>query len=91
MIVVADSSPLIALGRIGQLEILHAVFGQLLVPDAVWQEVVEAAAEKPGSSDVAAASWIERRTVKDSAWVNLLTQGRRKQSFWPGKQERISF
>jgi predicted nucleic acid-binding protein len=37
MIVVADSSPLIAMGRIGQLEILHAVFGQLLVPDAVWR------------------------------------------------------
>ena len=50
MIVVADSSALIAMGRIGRLEILHAVFGQLLVPDAVWQEVVEAAAEKPGSS-----------------------------------------
>ena len=72
MIVVADSSPLIAMGRIGQLEILHAVFGQLLVPDAVWREVVEAAGDKPGSSDIAAASWIERRTVKDSAWVNLL-------------------
>jgi predicted nucleic acid-binding protein len=72
MIVVADSSPLIAMGRIGRLEILHAVFGQLLVPDAVWREVVEAAAEKPGSSDIAAASWIERRTVKDSAWVSLL-------------------
>ena len=72
MIVVADSSPLIAMGRIGQLEILHAVFGQLLVPEAVWQEVVEAAAEKPGSSEIAAAYWIERRTVKDSAWGTVL-------------------
>jgi predicted nucleic acid-binding protein len=72
MIVVADSSPLIAMGRIGQLEILHAVFGQLLLPDAVWREVVEGAADKPGSSDVASASWIERRTVNDLAWVNLL-------------------
>ncbi len=72
MIVVADSSPLIAMGRIGRLDILHTFFGQLLLPDAVWQEVVEAEREKPGSSDIAAASWIERRTVKDSAWVNLL-------------------
>ena len=60
MIVVADSSPLIAMGRIGHLEILHAVFGQLLVPDAVWREVVEAATDKPGSSDIAAASWIHQ-------------------------------
>ena len=80
MIVVADSSPLIAMGRIGQLEILHAVFGQLFVPEAVWREVVEAAPEKPGSSDIVAASWIERRTVKDSAWVNLL-----KHDLGPGR------
>ena len=40
MIVVADSSPLIAMGRIGRLEILHAVFGQLLVPDAVWHPTI---------------------------------------------------
>ena len=84
MIVVADSSPLIAMGRIGRLEILHAVFGQLLVPDAVWQEVVEAASGKPGSSEIAAASWIERRTVSDSALVNLL-----KHDLGPGEAEAI--
>ena len=84
MIVVADSSPLIAMGRIGQLEILHALFGQLLVPDAVWKEVVEAATDKPGSSDIARAPWIERRTVNDSAWVNLL-----KHDLGPGEAEAI--
>ena len=84
MIVVADSSPLIAMGRIGQLEILHAVLGQLLVPEAVWQEVVEAASHKPGSSEIAAVSWIERRTVNDSALVNLL-----KHDLGPGEAEAI--
>ena len=84
MIVVADSSPLIAMGRIGQLEILHAVLGQLLVPDAVWQEVVAAASRKPGSSEIAGASWIERRTVSDSALVNLL-----KHDLGPGEAEAI--
>ena len=71
-------------GGIGRLEIPHAVFGQLLVPDAVWQEVVEAAGEKPGSSDIAAASWIERRTVKDAGWVSLL-----KHDLGPGEAEAI--
>ena len=84
MIVVADSSPLIAMGRIGRLEILHALFAELLVPNAVWQEVVEAAADKPGSVDIAAAPWIERRTVKDSTWVNLL-----KHDLGPGEAEAI--
>ncbi len=84
MIVVADSSPLIAMGRIGQLEILHAVLGTLLIPDAVWQEVVAAASGKPGSSEIAAAAWIERRTVSDSALVNLL-----KHDLGPGEAEAI--
>jgi len=72
MIVVADASPLIALARIGRLDLLVAVFGQLLVPDAVWREVVDAGAGKTGATDVADADWIERRSVSDSALVNLL-------------------
>ena len=72
MIVVADASPLIALARVGRVELLRSVFGQLLVPDAVWREVVEAGVEKAGTVDVAAANWIERRTVLDLSLVNLL-------------------
>ena len=34
MIVVADASPLIALARIGRLEMLHDVFGSICLPDA---------------------------------------------------------
>ena len=34
MLVVADSSPLIALCRIGRLELLHELFGQLMLPEA---------------------------------------------------------
>ena len=67
MIVVADASPLIAMARIGKLDLLRAVFGQLLVPDAVWREVVEAGVEKAGTTDVVAANWIERRSILDSA------------------------
>ena len=58
MIVVADASPLIALARVGRVELLRSVFGQLLVPDAVWREVVEAGVEKAGTVDVAAPYWI---------------------------------
>ena len=74
MLVVADSSPLIALCRIGKLELLHEVFGQLLIPDAVWQEVVASYPEKSGASVIASASWLERRSVQDLMLVNLLRQ-----------------
>ena len=72
MIVVADSSPLIALARVRRLDLLRSLFGQLLVPDAVWREVVEDGADRLGATDVAEATWIERRTIVDSSLVNLL-------------------
>jgi predicted nucleic acid-binding protein len=46
MIVVSDASPLIALGRIGRLDLLREIFGTLVLPEAVWTEVVEAGTEK---------------------------------------------
>ena len=48
MIIVSDASPLIALGRIGKLDLLREIFGSLILPDAVWKEVVDSGTfEKP--------------------------------------------
>jgi predicted nucleic acid-binding protein len=74
MIVVADSSPLIALCRIGRLDLLHDLFGKLIIPDAVWQEVVTSHPGKAGVTEVLAATWIEQQTVKDRPLVHLLRQ-----------------
>jgi uncharacterized protein len=38
-LVVSDSSPLIALSQIGQLKLLHDLFGEVVVPEAVAGEV----------------------------------------------------
>jgi hypothetical protein len=72
MIVVSDASPLIALGRIGRLDLLREIFGSLVIPDAVWKEVVEAGIDKEGSVNVAEAAWISRQSVLDYSLVNLL-------------------
>lgn len=74
MIVVADSSPIIALCRIGRLELLHDLFGQLIIPDAVWKEVIDSHPEKMGVREVMASTWIERRSVSDMPLVKLLRQ-----------------
>ncbi len=42
MIVVADTSPLITLARIGRLELLRTMFGKPLLTEAVCLEVVAA-------------------------------------------------
>lgn len=67
MIVVSDAGPLIYLGAVQQLELLHVLFDAVLVPEAVWREVVELGAGRPGSAETAAASWIEVRAADDQA------------------------
>ena len=74
MILVADSSPLIALARIGRLELLNSLFGKLLLPNGVWRELVATNIPRAGADEIAAAEWIERRAVSDCDWVNLLRQ-----------------
>jgi predicted nucleic acid-binding protein len=60
-IIIADSSPLIALARIGQLELLRRMARRIIVPRAVHAEVTAAKADAPGAADVAAQSWLEVR------------------------------
>ncbi len=72
MIVVADASPLIALARIGRLELLQTMFLKLLLPEAVWREVVAAGLDRPGAGTIIQADWIEHRKVADVGLAELL-------------------
>lgn len=65
--IVADSGPLIAFARIGRLDLLETLFRRVLIPDAVFHEVVVAGRGRPGSQNVAASSWLERRPLTDRA------------------------
>jgi predicted nucleic acid-binding protein len=57
--IVADASVLIAFSTIRQLPLLAERFPQgILIPQAVWREVVEQGGDRPGAQDVAAAPWI---------------------------------
>lgn len=59
MIVVSDASPLIYLARIGELDLLQKLYGELHIPVAVWQEVVVAGAGQPGADAVRVADWVK--------------------------------
>lgn len=71
--IVADSSALVLLARIGQLETLKALAGRVVVPTAVWEEVVVARADAPGAREVAAQTWIEVRLVDAAVVAPLLS------------------
>lgn len=74
MKVVSDASPLVNLARIGQLALLPQLFGRVLIPDAVWQEVVEDGRGQPGADEIRIATWIERMTVSNRQLVHSLRQ-----------------
>lgn len=72
---VADSSTLISLAVIGRLELLREFHGKILVPPAVWREVVLEGRGKPGAAEVEEAEqagWIEVVSPENRDLVKLL-------------------
>jgi predicted nucleic acid-binding protein len=61
--VVSNSSPLITLARIGQLQLLADFYGRVVVPTEVHEEVVVAGRGLPGADEVRKARWIEVQAV----------------------------
>ena len=84
MLVVADSSPLIGLCRIGMLHLLRETFKHVTVPEAVWREITSDDASKVGVQMLLEAPWIERRSVTDVRLVHLL-----RKDLGPGESEAI--
>ena len=77
MNVVSNASPLINLARIGELGMLRALYDQVLIPEAVWQEVVVDGSGQAGATDVQHASWIVRHRVANRSLVRALAQNSR--------------
>ena len=67
MIVVSDSSPLIALARIGRLDLLTKLYRRILIPPEVHHEVTVMGRGLPGAEQVRSASWIEVSSQRSPA------------------------
>ena len=59
MTVVADSSPLIILAKLGCFDLLKRLLPHLYISREVHHEVVVSGGGLPGASEVALAEWIE--------------------------------
>ena len=66
MIVVADTSPLLALSKVGQAEILRQLFGHVIIPPAVQAEMVRCMPELPG--------WVRVQPVKNAQEARRMAQ-----------------
>ena len=58
--VIANTTPLIALANIGQLEILHKIYGTITVPKAVFDEIIL----EPAKHMVGSANWIKVEEIQ---------------------------
>ena len=63
---IVDSSPLILLAKVGQLDLLHAGVPEILVPDTVLSEVGARGPADPVFQQIQSASW--RSKLVQSRW-----------------------
>jgi predicted nucleic acid-binding protein len=63
--VVCNSSPLIHLARIWELDLLRDLFEEVLVPEAVYRECVIEGGERDDAAKIKTASWIRIIRIKN--------------------------
>jgi uncharacterized protein len=69
---VAATGPIIAFARIGRLDLLHQVVRELIIPEAVYEELVGKGRQRPGAAEVERATWIRHRAVTDQMPIAIL-------------------
>ncbi len=87
-VVVSDASPLINLARVNQFDLLATFYGQIVIPEAVYEEVVVRGEGRDGSREVKEATWIDVQVLTMSwpcvlwrlSWVGV----KRQRSSWHG-------
>ena len=72
MTLVVNSGPLISLARIGQLELLPALFDDIVLPRGVFEEVTQDP-KLPGAEAIAGAEWLRVVEILDREAVERLT------------------
>ena len=72
MIVVSNTSPITNLAAIGQLELLHKLFGRIVTPGAVVSALNAGGVLWPGATELTRARWIRVENVTDRFLVDAL-------------------
>jgi predicted nucleic acid-binding protein len=72
VIVISDASPLISLAVIGHLEILKQLYAQVIIPQAVYQEITGHDPGLPGAREVQTLEWIIAQQVQNDVVARAL-------------------
>jgi hypothetical protein len=71
-LIVSNASPLINISAIRKLDLLRKLYKQILIPAAVWDEIVIKGKGQPGSEAVRKANWIKKEPVQNVTLVETL-------------------
>jgi hypothetical protein len=72
MIVVSDATPIISFLKINRLDILNKLFGEVLLPEAVYEELTSNPAFQEESEQVKACEFFKKVSVGNSDTVDML-------------------
>lgn len=72
MIIVSDTSPINNLAAINHLNLLQQLYGTVIIPEAVYQELTDPEFPVAGATEVKTFDWIQTRQVSDRNVVEAL-------------------
>ena len=73
MVVVSNSTPLIALSKIGLFELLKEYFGEITIPNEVYEEVVTRGSNLFGAREVSNSDWVKVVEAENKLAVDTLS------------------
>ncbi|MCU0565769.1 MAG: DUF3368 domain-containing protein [Oculatellaceae cyanobacterium Prado106] len=85
MIVVSNTSPIFYLSTIGHLDLLHQLYGEIVIPTSVFNEITHVGNTDASARVVPTLSWIKTQSATDQAFVNEL-----RAELDPGEAEAIA-
>lgn len=70
--IISNATPLIAFARIGQLPLMQKVVGQLVIPEAVAEEITTYRGTSAGQIDLSKETWIGVESLQSEDQMRLL-------------------
>jgi uncharacterized protein len=67
--IVSNTTPIISLLKIGQLELLEKIYGRILIPGEVFNEI-QRGCDKPYYADISQLNWITIKDIADKKTLN---------------------
>jgi len=87
VIVISDTSAITNLAAIDQLRLLPLLYEQVIIPEAVYRELVDIDPPVPGSAEVPTATWLAVKLIANRGVVERLQSEARLD---PGESEAIA-